>query len=227
MATVDDKSAKPRGWLLWLHRIGYIATALIVAELIAIAYFATRARLEERQIRSAQIEDTRTHEGPLQANSDRLVRGSAVYLLGQMQPLSSLHGDGFRFAAMPSFNRTHFAVVVLMPRSDAAEAEGVLAQFDSQYRYALISKRPFRMPASAYRSLVARIDKLSDGWPGDSGFWLDGTAAAFERVRGQRVTSGIGNNPHYEQMANLVWTYVRQFAPGDDLPRKGDWQPTG
>src|SRR5262245_25022542 len=108
MASLDE-SANPRRWLLWLHRVGYIATALILAELLAIAVFATRAWLQERQFRDAQIEDSRTHDGPLRANDDRLVRGSAIYLLEQLPPLNTLQGEGLRFVAMPSFNRPHFA----------------------------------------------------------------------------------------------------------------------
>jgi hypothetical protein len=88
-----------------------------------------------------------------------------------------------------------------------------------------MGERQFHIPAAAYHSLVAELDELSDGWPGDPAIWLDGTPTAFERVRGGHVTSGIGTNQHYEQMASVVWSYMRRFAPGDDLPPRSDWEP--
>lgn len=228
MATTDELGSRRRKWLHWLHRIGYITTALIVAELLAIAFFATRGWLQEREMRAARIEESRTHEGPLRANGDRFGRGSAVYLFGQLPPLGGLHADGLRFVAMPSFNRTHFAIAISLPKPGAAQAQGVVERFDQQNSYAPLGQRQFQMPASAYHSLVAKIDSLADGWRGEANWCLDGTPTAFERVRGQRVTSGIGNcERHYEQVAALVWNYMRRFAPADDLPSRADWEPSG
>jgi hypothetical protein len=226
MATTGQS---PRGrprWLRVLHRVGYVTTALVLLEILFVAFLATRGWLHERQIRSAQIEDSRTHEGPLRAADDDIVRAGATYLFAQLPPLAALHGDGLRFLAMPSFNRSHFAVVIYLPKPDAKEAEGVLSRFDSQNNYAPLGKRRFRLPVSTYRSLATKMDKLTDDWPGDSGFCLDGTPTAFERVRGRRVTSGIGNcDQHYEQVGSLMWNYLQQFAPGEDVPSRGDWEP--
>lgn len=209
---------------LWLHRIGYVTTALIVAQLLAIAFYGTRAWLEKRKADAEQIEATRTHEGPLQSMGDRWVRGSAIHLLGKLPPLRQLHGDGIRFVAMPSFNRSHFAVAISLPKSAADEAQGVLMRFDQENDYAPFGERQFRIPSSVYRSLVARTDKLTDGWQGYSDYCLDGTPIAFERIRGPRITSGIGNcHQHYEQLGSLMWSHLRKFAPGDDLPDSGDW----
>jgi hypothetical protein len=70
------------------------------------------------------------------------------------------------------------------------------------------------------------MDSLTAGWPGDRSYLLDGTPAAFEIVRGRHVTSGIGNSPdHYAQVSLLMWNYLDRFAPGDDLPKRGDWEP--
>jgi hypothetical protein len=219
-----DGDGTPK-WLRMLHRVGYVATALILAELLWIAFLVTRGWLQERQWRAAQVEDSRTHEGPLQASDGEIVRGSATYLLGQLPELSGLNGDGIRFVAMPSFNRSHFAVVIYLP-ADAAEANGLLARYDSQNKYAPLGERRFHIPASAYRSLATKLDRLTDGWPGYSDACLDGTPTAFERVRGRRVTSGIGNcGRHYEQVATLMWNYLRQLAPGEDLPGRNDWEP--
>jgi hypothetical protein len=137
MATTGELGGTRRKWLRSLHRIGYFTTALIAAELLAIAFLATRGWLQEREMRAARIEESRTYEGPLLATGDRFVRGSAIYLFGQLPPLHSLHGDGLRF-----------------------------------------------------------------------------------------VASGIGNcERHYEQLADLVWNYMRRFAPSEDLPTRPDWEP--
>jgi hypothetical protein len=220
------------GWkggqrLLWLHRIGYVTTALIVAELLLIAFLATRGWLQEREMQAGQIEASGTHEGKLLPNGDPYVQGEAIDLLEKLPGLNALHGDGLLFVAMPSFNRSHFAVAVSMPRPTADQADGVLLRFDWQNNGALVGQRHFRMPAPAYRSLVKKMDKLTDGWPGIPGVCADGTPTAFERVRGQSVTSGIGNcDEHYEQIGRLMWDYLRRFAPGDDLPTRGDWEPS-
>ena len=227
MSTVNEKSEGRGKWLLWLHRIGYVTTALIVVELLWIAFLFTHGWLHEREMRAGQIEATRTHEERLLPNGDRYVQGEAIDLLGKLPALNGFHGDGLRFVAMPSFNRSHFAVAVFMPRPAADQAQGVLLRFDWQNNGAPLGQRQFHMPAAAYRSLVTKMDKLTDGWPGNPGLCLDGTPTAFERVRGKRVTSGIGNcDEHYEQVGLLMWNYLRRFAPGDDLPTRGDWEPS-
>lgn len=228
MATTNELAGTRCKWLRWLHRIGYLTTALIGAELLAIGFFATRGWLQEREMSAARIEESRTQEGPLRANGDRFVRGSAVYLFGQLPPVSTLRGDGLRFVAMPSFNRTHFAIAISLPRPDATQAQGVLERFDQQNSYSPLGRRQqFQMPAPAYHSLVTKMDRLTDGWSGEANWCLDGTPTAFERVRGQRVTSGIGNcERHYEQVAALVWNYMRRYAPSDDLPTRADWEPS-
>jgi hypothetical protein len=224
MATLDEKGIKPRRWLRWVHRVGYVTTLLIAAELLAIAFFGTRRWLENREMRAARIEYSRTHEGPLRADDNGMVHRSATYLLGQLPPLVALHGDGLRFVAMPSFNKAHFAIAISLPKPNASEAGGIVARFDQYNRYAPLGQRRFRLPASAYRSLTAKLDALTDGWPGKANWCADGTPTAFERVRGTRVTSGIGNcELHYEHVEQLMWNYMQRFAPGDDLPTGGGW----
>lgn len=224
MASEKEKSLKPQRWLRWVHRIGYVTTALIAAQLLLIAFLGTREWLENRERRAAQIEESRTYEGPLRAADGDIVQESAAYLLRQLPPLEALHGDGLRFVAMPSFNEAHFAVAISLPKPDAIEAEGIVARFNQYSRYAPLGQRQFRMPAAAYRSLTSKLDTLTDGWPGEETGCVDGTPIAFERVRGARVTSGIGNCVlHYEQLGQLMWNYLHRFAPADDLPSEGDW----
>jgi hypothetical protein len=227
MGSTTEGTGGPRKWLIWLHRVGYVATALLFAELLLISFVAVRGWIQEREWRAAQMEESRTHEGALQPNGDKFVRGAAIYLFGQLPPLSALHGDGIRFVVMPSFNRSHFAVAIFMPDPSATEAQGILSRFDQQNDYAALSQRQFQIPAAAYRSLSMKFDKRTDAWPGASQMCLDGTPAAFERVRGRRITSGIGNcTERDDQLQLLIWNYLRRFAPGDDLPKRGDWEPS-
>lgn len=225
MATAQRRSADGPRWLRALHRVGYVTTALVVVELLFVGLFATRGWLQERKMRASVVEGSRTHLGAVRADHD-IIRRSAAYLFSQLPALSALHGDGLRFIAMPSFNQAHFAVAIYLPNPNAKAAEGVLLRFDQQNNYAPLGQRHFRMPASAYRSLAERMDKLTDGWPGSTDLCLDGTPAAFERVRGRRITSGVGGcGQHYEDLARLNWNYLKQFAPGPDLPARGDWEP--
>lgn len=78
MAPVKEKPGPCGKWLLWLHRIGDVTTALVAAELLLIGFFATRGWLQQREMRAAKIEASRTHDGPLQQTDDTMVRGSAI-----------------------------------------------------------------------------------------------------------------------------------------------------
>jgi len=226
MAAAEGKKVG-RKWRLWLHRIGYVATAIVLAELLLIGFLCVRGWLQQREMRAGKIEESRTHEGPLSSEDAGLVHQSAIYLLGKLSATDALHGDGIRFVAMPSFNRSHFAVAIHMPEPTANDAEGIVSRFDLRNSDAPLSQRSFSIPASTYRSLVAKMDRLTDGYPGEARWCLDGTPVAFERVRGRRITSGIGNcSDHYERVASLMWNYLSRFAPADDLPARGDWEPS-
>ncbi len=220
MSTAENRKAKRLGWL---HRVGYVATALILAEIVFIAVMAGRGWLRDREMWARVIEESRTHETALLPTDDRYVRGGAIELLRKLTPLSALNGNGLRFVALPSFGTTEYGVVLSLP-SGAAQAAGVLTVTKRDGRET-IQRREFVVPADAYHSLMVKIDKLTDGWPGDANdFCLDGTPAAFERVRGTRITSGVGNcSDHYKALKTLTLTAVRRFAPGDDLPTEGDW----
>jgi hypothetical protein len=128
---------------------------------------------------------------------------------------------------MPSFGTYHYAIAISLSPG-AAEAQGVLKAFDSRWWSPVsersVSERTLAMPAQAYRSLVRKMDRMTDGWPGEATYCTDGSPMAFERVRGQRVTSGIGNcSKHYVQLQGLMLAYIQRFAPGTDLPTESDW----
>ncbi|MEH3106499.1 MAG: hypothetical protein PGN09_04200 [Sphingomonas fennica] len=169
------------------------------------------------------MEESRTHEASLQQSGNAFIREFVVKFLVKLPPIQDLHGDGLRFIAMPSFGTSEYALAVSL-RSKASGAAGTLVVLDKTNDVPRYSHRRFSMPTATYRALVADIDRLTDSWPGDADDCWDGSPVAFERVRGTRVTSGLGNcSPHYGQLKLRVLNVVRRSAPGPDLPTENDW----
>jgi hypothetical protein len=220
MPTVTD--ATTLRWCRWLHRIGYVTTALILAQMLVVGFLLSREWLRKRDMRAALVEESRTHETPLLPSSERYERRNAIEVLKTLPPLTSLNSDGVRFAAMPSFGTYYYAIAISLPPT-RLNAEGILKAFDLRSSR-LVSQREFAVPREAYKSLVHAMDTMTDDWPGDTDLCVDGSPMPFERVRGRRVTSGVGNcSEHYARLELLVLTYVRRFAPGPDLPTENDW----
>lgn len=220
MTNIVKKTSR---WLIWLHRLGYLTTAIVVIELGIVGSVVGRDWLRDRELRDELIDHSRTQETPVRENDGSYVRGSAVKLFAKLPPLQALHGDGLRFVAMPSFGTSDYALAVSLAPG-ALYASGVLIVIDKTEGSRTSSSRGFHMPSPAYQRLVADLDRLTDGWPGDFNGCLDGAPAAFERVRSARITSGVGNcSPHYTRVKLLVLNAIRRFAPGPDLPTEDDW----
>lgn len=212
-------------WLKWLHRVGYATTVIVALQITFIAALIGYQWYDHRQRMLAYIEQTRTFEGPLSSVDGDLLREMAARRLNEMTAISAMHGEGLRFVALPSLSTTEYGVVIYLRESADAEAAGVLTTFSSQQPEKLLH-RAFKMPADDYRRLMSRVDMLTDGWPGSAeGWgWLDGSAIGFERVRGKRITSGIGSNSdHYRKLGDVMLAAIRRFAPGDDLPNEENW----
>ena len=217
-----DKT-RNRQWLRWLHWIGYLTIALIVIKVASIALVAGRGWLHEREKPSKAMEQSRTSETRLLPTDD-IRRDNAIELLGAMTPLTDLRGDGFRFVAMPSFSRKSYGVVIYLRRPDARQANGILTIFGASGSEK-IQHRNFSIPVANYRTLTAKIDKLTDGWQGEENICLDGTPAAFERVRATRITSGVGScSNNYNQLKSFIHESVRRFASEKDLPADNNWE---
>lgn len=218
----EDVRVKSR-WVIWLHLIGYLTTAIVIVELSAIGFFVGREWFRDRQVSTILIERSRTHEAPIRDDGESYVRGAAAKMLAMLPPLRALHGDGLRFVAMPSFGTSDYALALSLPPK-ASAADGVLIVIDKTGESRSAITRRFTASAADYRKLVIDLDRLSDEWPGDDDQCLDGVPAAFERVRGPRITSGIGNcSPHYDKVKLLVLNAIRRLAPGPDLPTEDDW----
>jgi hypothetical protein len=213
--------------LKWLHRIGYVTTALVVAELIAISGAALYEWHRQWAFEVNARESSKTHEGPLTVRS--FEAEFVARIMAPLPPLKSLQGDGYRFVAAPSFGPHVFGLAIRRaPNSTQAEGDLLVYPQDRGEIGKPVS-RHFVIPASAYAAWMQRIDKAADGWPGSTkSRCLDGTGAAFERVRGQRVTSGIGNSAcddHYRQISQATLELMQRYAPGPDLPRDSEWMP--
>ncbi|MBB5717961.1 hypothetical protein FHR23_000868 [Stakelama sediminis] len=221
-----DVGRRPR-WLRWLHRIGYVTTALILAEILLVTVVAGREWYRHRQERAKLIEQTRTHDSPWALNDDPYFREEARPLLSVMPSLADLHGNGLRFISMPALRGVRYGVVLWLPQPNAKQANGIFVMADKQQDGAVTHQRAFFMPARDFRALMHRIDILTDGWAGDAdGICLDGNPVAFERIRGTKITSGAGNcSSHYDRLKKLLYQAVQRFAPGKDLPGGPNWYP--
>ncbi|WP_142635487.1 hypothetical protein [Sphingomonas sp. IC081] len=180
------------------------------------------------QMRTEQLEDSRTHETRLLPDPRPYShRGDAFGVLSKLKPLSELNADGLRFVAIPSATMSYYGVVLTLESTQATEAVGVISIFATGGSETLdVEEREFSMPANEYRTLTSTIDKLTDGWPGESGFvCLDGTTTAFERVRNERITSGAGDcGTHYEALRAIILAKLRKFVPEVKLPHNDDWR---
>jgi len=213
----------PRFWL-WLHRLGYVTTALMVLELLAIGggliygQFAGYRQLQQE--RAA----TRTVEGPLTSNPDSYILfPDAPPPFAGLPPLVALSGDGIRATIQPSFGLAHYRVAMWQP-AGAGPAQGVLI-IEHRGDERGVDRRPFALPRATYADVLAKIDHWAANWPGSGGdYCCDGTAIGFERVSGPRVLSGSGNcSDHYDALKRLLLQIVRRYAAGKDLPTEDDW----
>lgn len=168
-------------------------------------------------------EGNRTYDGPLSDNLKSQHAGGVVDFLDVLPSLDSMGPNALRFVAIPSFGTSEYAFAAYLP-GDADNALAVLIVRSKMYPNRK-HERHFTMPAHDYGGLVVDIDNLTDDWVStDSDLCLDGTPVAFERIRGERITSGDGNcSNHYRHLSLIVLEALRRFAPGDDLPTESDW----
>lgn len=211
-------------WLRWLHRIGYVATAIVLAELAFVAVLSVGSWLDRQRSRARQMEETRTRSGPLVAVG-RYVQPDERDLLSPLPPLPPAPAIGARFAAMPYLHDTWYAISVSL-RPGEGRATGVLVAFDAggAPKY----KAGFSLPAADMQGFVARLDARTAGWPGDAQTCLDGTGMAFELRTVRGVSSGSGNagcTAHYRAVGALALGLVSTVLPAAGRPVDGEWYP--
>lgn len=217
---------RPRFWK-WLHRIGYVCTALVAIELIALAFGLAAMWLGRLHEKAALRADLSTRNGLL-VGSD-IVRADAIREFAPLPSPSKLVPDGFRFTAMPQLSRYWYALS-LKDGADRASGMLIVTERRQDGTNATFSTLQFTLPHSEYTQLMAAIDQLVEGFDGGNppGHCMDGTEIAFERFRGRHVYSGIGNAgcySHYRKLGEEIRSMLsRHFMlPGPPLMR--DWYP--
>ncbi len=207
---------RPR-WLKWLHRIGYVTTIIVLIQILGIATFITIQLLKDYKIQNALRKQSSTHERPLLVNDD----SNMSQLLRLLPSLDTLQGNGFRFVADPDWFHKDYALALYLPAPNGSRAKGVIIIKEGSNPS--IKQHNFTIPANAYRTLVKNIDKKTDSWKGSTMIFFHYTTTAFERVRGKKVTSGIGQGYPYTEIQSLILTTLKEYAPNDDLPKNPDW----
>ncbi len=213
--------------LKWLHRVGYVATALVAIELIGIGALALHIWWQDRERVARWVELTRTHEGPLR--SDVRYHPDELDLIETLPPLSSLGSDGLRFAAMPSLRGPSYAYALIIPTT-GARATGVINIFPRYLEQGPSSPRTtikFTMPTASAKKLLAKVEASTRGWAGEDTACLDGTGVAFELVAKGETTSGAGNaacSEHYGALSLLVLRPVQSIIPEALRPGGRSWR---
>lgn len=213
----------------WLHRIGYVTTAIVVLQLIVIVVIGIRVIGQEREIHARIKESVRTHEGLLREEEFRYGPGFND-LLEDLPPLTEQAERGFRFVAIPALRDRSFAYsLTLSP--DADRAQGILLAYDLNVEE--IQRVPeyrinFSISTAAGEKFLERFDALTRDWPGDDTLCLDGTGVGFELQNGNGIMSGKGDSEcsqHYREVGLLALEPVWSLIPAGHRPMGGNWRP--
>ncbi|KUR80113.1 hypothetical protein [Novosphingobium sp. FSW06-99] len=188
------------GIIKWITRGAMVMVTIVALATVCLAGY----QLLERH-RMAQR--NRTVEGPLKVDPGDPVLISAHAFLDVLGP--STTGDGLRFAVMPSFGKRWIAISL----SEHAGANPVRALIYDRST-GVYSRRNFDLPAPDAASFLRQWDNVTDGYSGEPRLLADGTPLAFERRRGSRLTSGVGNSPcHYDVLGDIAARRLARYIP--------------
>ena len=208
-----------RPWLKYVHWFGYVASVLVVLQLLFLGYLGLQhlKRQDERR------DDTRMHREPIERRLIReLYRGPELVLLRQLPPLSALGSDGFRAIISPSLNYDEFAIAL---HRTATGGEGVMIIVSRDPQHPSSEKVALKIPLEQYVQLTTRLDALALAWRGETDWWLDGLGVVFERVNREGVMSGAGNSPNFhDKIAALIFDAIRPTSPQLARFNRG-WRP--
>jgi len=185
---------------IWIKRIiiGLAVVAAAGAAAIMLYILTDRYRISQLN---------RTQESALKIDPNDLVLESAHRLLAKLHPVAS--GNSLKFVVMPSFGKRWFAIVIAEHDGKGA-GEAIVETQEGQ----LLSHRMFEMPKSDLLRFLERWDKMTDGYAGEGRLLTDGNPVAFERQRGERLTSGEGNSPcHYDALGDWAAQKLARYVP--------------
>ncbi|WP_375287500.1 hypothetical protein [Sphingomonas sp.] len=203
-------------WRRGLNRIGFVGwllAALLLGSLLAIIWM----RVQQHRTEQARMALTAYRSGSIQ---DR----RWLPYLEALPPGRILAPDGLRFIASAELQRNVYALALTL-QPGWPTANGILIVDESWPQPKPRARYTCQMPAAGYRALTAALDKQLDGFAGSPDFVTDGTSYAFERIRGDRVTSGSGNAiTAYHQAGDLILRYTRAACSFTRLPEPGsEW----
>ena len=212
----------------WLHRVGYVMTLIVAVGLMLLSIPLFRLWQHDREWLAAARERTRTHQGPIIAdtNPDRYRPDE----FDVVSTLPALRGDGLRFVAMPSLRGRWYAISV-STISNADRATGMIRVFsrsdNERGDMALRDTINFWMRPQAVEQLVADAASLTNNWGGERTPCFDGTGVAFELSRSGSITSGMGNSAcseHYGQLSQIVLQRFETLIPIEERPTDVNWR---
>jgi len=202
----------------WLRRFGYALGGLTVVVLVLAATVYIAQWREDSRLR----QETRTQEGPVQGGD--VIRDHALRLLAMLPPRGGLGDNAFRFVAVPELSYYSYAVSL---SAKGAAVEGIVISTEKSHdgKKAATVRQNFTMSRNDYGALIIEMDHLADAYTGNNLQCLDGTLIAFERVRGPRVTSGIGNScsKHYAAIGEIMRLTILRFVTPPGPPTGLGW----
>lgn len=225
---MTDSEPTASRWRTYLHRIGYVTTAIVTAQFLFIAYMVVPEWWEQQRMDAAQRENTRTHVGTLAGHREDSAWERTISLFAELPKSTKTARDSFRIVVAPSLS-SHWYALAMAP---AGNVKGkIVVDFVTvtdnvcDIRTAATTiHRTFTLPEPDYRAFASWFDATTDGYAGSSVGVLDGTRVTFERRKAGRITSGSGNAPdHYGAIAARLLALLKPHLTGPDIPTRGSW----
>jgi hypothetical protein len=211
-------------WLKILHRIGYVTTALVAAQLLFLAYMIVPEWWTDLQRDRAQRERTQTHVGRLAQHIDDDGPGETLLLLGALPRNAGVGRDALRIIIKPSLQDRAYVLALDAGPGPTGRATAEMATIRWDECGGQQVRRAFTLAPSEYRNFIKWFDQKTENYTGSAEGVLDGTSVAFERRKNGEITSGAGNIPsHYGQLAARLLTLLKPHVSGADIPTDSSW----
>lgn len=203
----------------WLHRIGYVCTLIVLAELLWAGTLLTMAWWQQWERAADMRAHSRIRSGPLLSDPGAInPDNEALVLLTALRPVSALGPHSVRLAVDPALSDYALALAL---RRLGGKTEGVVVIFH-RLPSGLDKRQTYHFWTSAdeFDQVMAQFDMVTDGYQGGDRLCTDGVQYALERRHGTKVTSGTSTSScdeTYERAARILFDVARRFVP---LPRR-------